>query len=863
MKKLFIISITAMSLCSLNSTAQVYKDKSATPEERAKSIVAAMTLEEKVSLMTHESAAVPRLGIKQYNWWNEALHGVARAGLATVFPQPIGMAASFDSDLVYQTFDAASTEARAKYNVARKNGPLLIYQGLTFWTPNINIFRDPRWGRGHETYGEDPFLTAVMGTNVVRGLQGPADAAHRKLLACAKHFAVHSGPEWNRHIFDAKDIAPRDLYETYLPAFQALVQKGDVQQVMCAYNRFEGDPCCGSNTLLQQILRNDWGYKGVVVSDCWAVSDFFEKGHHYTDPDPKKATARAVRTGTDLECGNSYPNLIAAVREGILSEDELDVSIIRLMKARYELGEMDGEDDCEWNKVPFSVVDSEAHKAIALKMSRESMTLLKNDNNILPLRKDMKIALIGPNANDSVMQWGNYNGFPSHTSTLLTSLLKRLPAENITYLAACDHTSKMGLESLFSQCSIDGHQGFRASYWNTTGEYDSTKPEVTVYSSQPFHLTTAGATCFAPGVRLGLFSGEYETVFHATRSEEIVFSLQLMGWMHLYINDEHAYYGGNMKAAKAYSIKVEAGKDYKIRAVYQATEGDCAAFNFDFGREAPLDMDATVNAVKDADVIIFAGGISPQLEGEEMPIQIPGFRGGDREIIEIPEVQTMLLERLKTLGKPIVMVNYSGSAIALTKESAICDAVLQAWYPGQAGGEAVAETLLGEYNPAGRLPVTFYSSTAELPDFEDYSMKGRTYRYYQGTPLYPFGHGLSYSTFNYGKAKLSSKKITKNGSITVSIPVKNISGIGGDEVVQVYLQRVGDTEGPSHALRGFKRVNIPAGTTSNVEITLSADELQWFDTTTNTMRVIPGKYALLYGPSSDMSKLNKAEFVIK
>lgn len=863
MKKLFIISIAAMSLCSLNSTAQVYKDKSATPEERAKSIVAAMTLEEKVSLMTHESAAVPRLGIKQYNWWNEALHGVARAGLATVFPQPIGMAASFDENLVWKTFDAASTEARAKYNVARKNGPLLIYQGLTFWTPNINIFRDPRWGRGHETYGEDPYLTAVMGTNVVRGLQGPSDAAHRKLLACAKHFAVHSGPEWNRHIFDAKDIAPRDLYETYLPAFQALVQKGDVQQVMCAYNRFEGDPCCGSNTLLQQILRNEWGYKGVVVSDCWAVSDFFEKGHHYTDPDPKKATARAVRTGTDLECGNSYPNLIAAVREGILSEEELDVSIIRLMKARYELGEMDDEDDCEWNKVPFSVVDSEAHKAISHQMARESMTLLKNDNNILPLRKDMKIALIGPNANDSVMQWGNYNGFPSHTSTLLSSIQKRLPEANITYLAACDHTSKMGLESLFSQCAIDGKQGFRASYWNTTGEYDSAKPEVTVYSSQPFHLTTAGATCFAPGVRLGHFTGEYETVFHATRSEEIVFSLQLMGWMHVYINDEHAYYGGNMKAAKAFAINVEAGKDYKIRAVYQATEGDCASFNFDFGREAPLDMDATVNAVKDADVIIFAGGISPQLEGEEMPIQIPGFRGGDREIIELPEVQTMLLEHLKPLGKPIVMVNYSGSAIALTKESALCDAILQAWYPGQAGGEAVAETLFGEYNPAGRLPVTFYASTADLPDFEDYTMSNRTYRYFKGTPLYAFGHGLSYSTFNYGKAKLSSKKVAKGGSLTVTVPVKNTSKVCGDEVVQVYLQRVGDNEGPTHALRGFKRVNISAGETANVDITLSADELQWFDTATNTMRVIPGKYAVLYGPSSDMSKLHRAEFVIR
>lgn len=864
MKNSIITSIAVMAMCVQSVSAQVYKDKNATPEERAKSIVAAMTLEEKVSLMTHEAAAVPRLGIKQYNWWNEALHGVGRAGLATVFPQPIGMAATFDDNLVWQAFDAASTEARAKYNVARKAGPLRIYQGLTFWTPNINIFRDPRWGRGHETYGEDPYLTAVMGMNVVRGLQGPQDSAHRKLLACAKHFAVHSGPEWNRHVFDAKDISARDLYETYLPAFQALVQKADVQQVMCAYNRFEGDPCCGSNTLLQQILRNDWGYKGVVVSDCWAVSDFFREGHHYTDPDPKKATARAVRAGTDLECGNAYPNLIAAVKEGILNEEELDVSLVRLMKARYELGEMDGEDDCEWNKLPISVVDSKEHRELALRMSRESMTLLKNDNNTLPLRRDMKIAVIGPNANDSVMQWGNYNGFPSHTSTLLSSLRKRLPAANIIYQSGCDHTSKAALESMFSRCSFDGKPGFKATYWNSISEdFINSAPDAYDQVAQPFHFTTAGATCFAPGVNLGNFTAVYETVFRPERTEEIVFAMQMQGFMRLTINGENVFQGGNMKAKKGYAMKVEAGKEYNMTVAFRATEGDCASLDFDLGREVPLNMDATINAVKDADVIIFAGGISPQLEGEEMPVRIPGFHGGDRDIIELPEVQTGLLERLKSLGKPLIMVNYSGSALALTKESELCDAVLQAWYPGQAGGEAVAETLLGEYNPAGRLPVTFYASTAELPDFEEYSMHNRTYRYYKGQALYPFGHGLSYSTFAYGKAKLSSKKVKKDGELTITVPVKNVSAVDGDEVVQVYLQRIGDEEGPSHALRGFKRVNIGSGKTDKVQLTLTKDELQWFDTNTNTMRVIPGKYALLYGPSSDMNKLQRVEFTIK
>ena len=421
----------------------------------------------------------------------------------------------------------------------------------------------------------------------------------------------------------------------------------------------------------------------------------------------------------------------------------------------------------------------------------------------------------------------------------------------------------MGLESLFKHCSYDGKTGFKAEYWNHTNDIEGTQPDVVTHVGQPFHFTTAGATCFAPGVRLGHFTGVYTTTFRPERSEELVFSMQLQGWMSLIVNGKQEFHGGNMKSSKAHSIKVEAGKEYEIKCVFKASEGDCASFNFDFGHERPLDLEQTIKEIKDADVIVFAGGISPQLEGEEMPVHIPGFRGGDRDLIELPEIQTILLRRLKATGKPIVMVNYSGSAIALTEESEICDAVLQAWYPGQAGGEAVAETLLGEYNPAGRLPVTFYKARSELPDFQEYSMKNRTYRYYKGTPLYPFGHGLSYSTFDYGQAKLSTKKLPKDKALTVSIPVKNTCAINGDEVVQVYLQRIGDTEGPSHALRGFQRVNIAAGETKNVTIKLNPDELQWFDTATNTMRVIPGKYAILYGSSSAMDKLHRAEFTIK
>lgn len=712
------------SLCLLFSCAQKlpYQDTSLTAEQRAEDLLPRLTLEEKVALMQNSSPAVPRLGIKEYNWWNEALHGVGRAGLATVFPQSIGMGASFNDSLIYAVFDAVSDEARVKSRIFSENGVLKQYEGLTFWTPNVNIFRDPRWGRGQETYGEDPYLTGQLGMAVVRGLQGPDDSKYDKLHACAKHFAVHSGPEWNRHSFNAENIAPRDLWETYLPAFKDLVTKAGVKEVMCAYNRLEDEPCCGNNRLLMQILREEWGYKGIVVSDCGAISDFYKKGAHEAYPDKEHASAKAVLAGTDLECGTEYASLVDAVKAGLIDENQIDRSLKRLLTARFELGEMDEQP--AWAEIPASVLNSKEHQELALRMARESMVLLQNKNNILPLDPHLKVAVMGPNANDSVMQWGNYNGTPAHTVTLLEAVRSRLPEGQVVYEQGCTHT------------------------------------------------------------------------------------------------------GGETS-------------------------------------QSPFNPDEAVEKVKDADVILFAGGISPSLEGEEMQVDLQGFRGGDRTDIELPAVQRELLKALKKAGKKIIFINYSGSAIGLVPETQSCEAILQAWYPGQAGGTAVADVIWGDYNPAGRLPVTFYKDIRQLPDFEDYSMKGRTYRYMQQEPLFPFGHGLSYTTFAYGEAQLDTDTIRNGETVTLTIPVSNAGQRDGDEIVQVYLKCPADKEGPRYTLRAFKRVHVQAGETKRVTVPLSYESFEWFDTATNTMRPLAGTYELLYGGSSEQNKLKAIKMKVQ
>jgi len=841
-----------------------YRDKTLSAQERAEDIVKRLTLEEKISLMIDVSKPVERLGIKPYNWWNEALHGVGRAGLATVFPQPIGMAASFDSDLVYHVFSVVSDEARAKNTRSAMQGSHERYQGLTMWTPTVNIFRDPRWGRGIETYGEDPYLTSVMGVSVVKGLQGPEDSRYDKLHACAKHFAVHSGPEWNRHSFNAEKITLRDLYETYLPPFKALVMDAGVKEVMCAYNRFEGEPCCGSNRLLMEILRKEWGFDGIVLSDCGSIADFYNEKGHQTHKDATSASVDAVRAGTDLECGSSYRSLKQSVELGLIGEEEIDVSLTRLMKARFELGEMDELSDVAWSAIPYSVVASAQHDSLALEAARKSMTLLLNKNNILPLRRGAhKIAVMGPNANDSVMQWGNYNGTPKRTITLLEGIKNLLNGEGeVIYEQGCGFVEHTLFRSAFNNCLSKDGPGFSARYWNNPKKEGG--PVTFDQITTPFNFITTGATVFAPGVNLTDFSARYESLFSPEEAGEMVFDFYACGEVNLIIDGEkvkgmRANHGGR---GMMHTMQVEKGRTYKIEIDFAYTMGD-AQLNFDLGFKKEIDIDSSLAKIKDAEIVIFAGGISPSLEGEEMGVNQPGFHRGDRTEIELPSVQRAFIQTLHDAGKKVIFVNCSGSPIALQPEVENCEAILQAWYPGQSGGRAVAEVIFGDYNPSGRLPVTFYANISQLPDFENYNMEGRTYRYMSQEPLFPFGYGLNYSGFKYGLARLDRKSIKTGEMISVSVPVSNTSGIDGDEVVQVYLHKENDAEGPLKTLRAFSRVSIPAGETRLVNLTLTAEQLEWWNPTTGRMEVQPGNYEILVGSSSQARDLQNLLVTIR
>lgn len=859
-KLFYLLPLLALASCGEPS----YKDASLSPERRAELLVKELTLEEKAHLMMDGSRSVERLGIKPYNWWNEALHGVARAGLATVFPQPIGMAASFNPEMVYEVFNAVSDEARAKNTYYASQDSRERYQGLTMWTPTVNIYRDPRWGRGIETYGEDPYLTSRMGVMVVKGLQGPADGKYDKLHACAKHFAVHSGPEWNRHSFNAENIKPRDLYETYLPPFEALVKEGKVEEVMCAYNRFEGDPCCGSDRLLMQILRGEWGFNGIVVSDCGAIADFYNDRGHHTHPDAESASAAAVISGTDLECGSSYKALIESVKKGLISEETVDTSVKRLMKARFALGEMDEPEKVSWTKIPFSVVASAAHDSLALNMARESMTLLMNKDNFLPLKRGgLTVAVMGPNANDSVMQWGNYNGMPAHTVTILDGVRNLLGTDDkLIYEQGCPWVERTLIQSAFSQCKSDKGPEFTARYWNNLKREG--EPVTTTQVTTPFRFCTSGATVFAPGVNLTDFSATYNSAFIPKESGEIVLEVYCYGSGRLRVNGEEVKSFSNKHGARksTHAMKVQAGKSYDLELDFEYLRSD-AQLNFDLGFKKDVDIRKSVERVKDADIVIFASGISPSLEGEEMGVNLPGFKKGDRTDIELPAVQRELIDALHRAGKKIILVNCSGSPIGLEPETQKCEAILQAWYPGQQGGKAVAEVLFGDYNPAGKLPVTFYRNVSQLPDFEDYNMTGRTYRYMQDVPLFPFGYGLSYTTFGYGKTVLDKNELTAGQSLKLTVPVTNTGKRNGEEVVQVYLRKQGDAEGPIKTLRAFKRVSIPAGKTVNVEFDLKDKELEWWDDQSNTVRVCPGNYDIMVGGSSKEEDLQRTTIAIK
>lgn len=853
MRKRHIAAVVVMLTLTAATTAQTlpYQNPLLSSEARAKDLVNRLTLEEKASLMMNGSPAIKRLGIPQFEWWSEGLHGVGRNGYATVFPVTIGMAASFDDHLLYQIFTAASDEARVKNTEARKSGNIGRYQGLSFWTPNINIFRDPRWGRGQETYGEDPYLTTRMGEAVVNGLQGQTFdgkqiGKYRKLLACAKHFAVHSGPEWNRHTFNIENLPARDLWETYLPAFKGLVQDAHVAEVMCAYQRIDGDPCCANAHFEREILRDEWGFKGLITSDCGAVSDFYKKGHHEIVKTSEEASAKGILSGTDVECGSEYKNLPAAVRAGLVDEAKLDTSLVRLFKARFELGDFEPDANVSWTGISKNVTASAEHKALAYKMAQESMVLLQNRQNFLPLDQTAKIVVMGPNANDSIMQWGNYSGYPTETTTILEGIEEKVG--KVKYIPACGLTRKEVLESRMNEFTgTNGKPGITATYWNNTDMKG--KPAVQLNLTSGINLSNGGNTVFAPGVGLEKFSARFEGTFKPKETETLEMNLAFDDCARLIIDGDTLYeYWKPRERVWKGNVKKEFIKGHKYHFQIDYLQNtDMAVMNFDIAKRENTDIQKLINETKDADVVIFVGGISPYLEGEEMKVSEPGFKGGDRTSIELPQAQRDIMQALKEAGRHIVFVNCSGSAVAMEPETQNCDAILQAWYPGEQGGKAVADVLFGDYNPSGKLPVTFYRHTSDLPDFLDYKMNNRTYRYFKGQALFPFGYGLSYTTFVYGSPKFAKGKLTFN--------ISNTGSRKGDAVSEIYIKRLEDVNGPIKSLKGFVRTSLEPNESKQIEYLLTRKDFEGWDENTNTIRFVPGRYQIWTGNTSDENSL--------
>ena len=705
-----------------------FQDTSLPFEARAADLVGRLTLDEKVAQMQDRAPAIPRLGIPAYNWWNEALHGVARSGLATVFPQAIGLAATWNDSLMFQVATVISDEARAKHQEYVRQDSRARYQGLTFWSPNINIFRDPRWGRGQETYGEDPFLTGTLAVQFIRGMQGD-DSTYLKTIATVKHFAVHSGPEPDRHIFNAV-VSERDLHETYLRAFAMGIQDGPAWSIMCAYNRLYGKAACGSDLLLDDVLRGRWGFKGYVVSDCGAIDDIYER--HRIVQTAAEAAALGVNSGTDLECGDTYASLVTAVQQGLITEARIDTAVTRLFLARMKLGMFDPPDMVRWAQIPFSVLDDSAHRALARQAARESIVLLRNRHHTLPLSKSLRtIAVIGPDADDPRMLLGNYHGEPADPVTPLRGIREALPGARVIYARGAD--------------LAEGYSGLER----------------------------------APG------------------------------------------------SAPA------------------AADSESAA---------SLDS-AAVQAAEQADAVVLFLGLTANLEGEEMRLDVPGFKGGDRTTIDLPAPQKALLERIVKVGKPTVLVLMSGSALAVTWAQRHVNAIVEAWYPGQAAGSAIADVLFGDYNPAGRLPVTFYRSTADLPPFDDYAMAGRTYRFFTGKPLYAFGYGLSYTKFKYSHLTTSAKTLAASDSLSVAVDVKNDGKVRGDEVVQLYVRHEGSrVPRPRLDLRGYRRITLDPGQSRRVSFTLSGASLAWWDSTAQRWTVEQDRVRLQVGGSSDADR---------
>ena len=840
-----------------------YLDTRLSNEERVENLISLLTPEEKVGLMMNKSVSVDRLGIPSYNWWSEACHGVRQGGY-TVYPQPIGMAASFDAQLFYDVFSTVSDEARANWNRSDHNVfnvPMgaIYYPGnpeLTFWCPNVNIFRDPRWGRGQETCGEDPYMNAVLGVQTVLGMQGNDDKYYTT-HACAKHYAVHSGPEPLRHSYNAS-VSMRDLWETYLPAFKALVKKGNVREVMCAYNRYEGKPCCTSDRLLVDILRRKWDYKAIVLTDCDAINNFYNPRQHGTHPDALSASVDAVLNGTDLECGKVFMVLTEALQKGLIQESTLDFHLRKTLLGRFELGMFDPAEMLPWANLKPEVISSEANDALATQAARESMVLLKN-NGALPLSKQVKtIAVVGPNADDAELLNGNYGGTPTeaHKHTLLEGIKAAVPGARVIYHKACELADEYN--TIHHLQDFNGGKGVLVEFYNNK-ELEG-EPVKTDYYNE-LNFSTFGAYGFADGVDKDNLSVRVSGQYKATFTGEMKYTLMTDNGYLLKINGETVEEaqpgtgrGGFFRRQVDYkTFNVTKGETYDMVIEYKHGNGNFAMLRGDICERNLADYTDLANEVKAADAIIVIGGISAQMEGE----------GGDKADIELPKVQQRLVQAMHGTGKPVVYVNCSGSAIAFATIEKQCDAILQAWYAGQGGAKALAEVLFGDYNPSGKLPVTFYASNDDLPDFLDYSMDNRTYRYFRGTPLYAFGYGLSYTSFACGKAKLSKKSMKANGKVTITVPVTNTGNRAGTEVVQVYVKALDYPEAPIKSLKGFQRVDLAAGETGKAVITLDGEAFEYYDPSIDELSTRSGRYKILYGSSSLDKDLQSLDFVVK
>ena len=872
MKKTMLAALTAMMALTTASAQNNYpwQDPKMPTADRVENLLGMLKPEEKVGLMMNKSISIDRLDIPSYNWWSEACHGVRQGGY-TVYPQPIGMAAAFNEKLVYDVFSQVSDEARANWNRTDHKDPKLFnvpmgvtyYPGnpeLTFWCPNVNIFRDPRWGRGQETCGEDPYMNAVLGLQTVLGMQGNDDH-YFKTHACAKHYAVHSGPEPLRHSMNVEPTN-RDLWETYLPAFKALVKKGNVREVMCAYQRFEGKPCCTSDRLLIDILRNKWGYDAIVLTDCDAINNFFNRGQHETHKDGLSASVDAVLNGTDLECGKVFMSLTEGLKQGLIKESDLDAHLRKTLTGRFELGMFDPADMLPWAKLGPDVISSEKHDQLATQAARESMVLLENNNAVLPLSKDIKtLAVLGPNADDVELLNGNYGGTPTeaHQHSLLSGIKAALPNTKIIYQKACELNDEY--TTIHHLQDFNDGKGVLVEFWNDR-DTNFENPEKSGYYNE-LNFSTFGAWGFAEGISNDNLAVRISGKYTATFTGEMKYTLSTDNGYILKVNGEvveenkgggpRRGFGFGRRGAEYKSFNVEQGKDYDVVIEYRRGNGQFAMLRGDICERKLADFTDLAKEVSVADAIIIIGGISARMEGE----------GGDKQTIELPKVQQLLVQAMHKTGKPVIFVNCSGSAIAFGSVEGQYDALLQAWYPGQGGAKALAEVLFGDYNPGGKLPVTFYRSNDDLPDFLDYSMKNRTYRYFTGQPQYAFGYGLSYTTFTTGQGKLSAKSMKKNGKVTVTVPVTNTGKREGTETVQVYVKRLGDEGAPIKALKGFQKLSLNPGETKTATISLDGEAFEYYDEAIDELSVKPGQYKILYGTSSLDKDLKSFDFTVK